>query len=604
MKRYFVATSAKTETWDLHAENIIFAEEGCAVDYKEKDLCNIKFIMPDSRWENCRNFQDETDFLNRIQADILKRLTDAYNEITQLPVTTRDIDRLLYPWLDYYIDTMYYKFFALEDIEKKYNDIYIHGLEEKAFYCPNTPMDFMIKVAKDDLLSLQLYTIVAQYKGIKIEKFLGADDVQRKEHIVPQTSINIKALLRKLYRVCSKIKKVVWCKCINFVSCWAKTVVINPTRFLMSNNELLGVVFRSKGKVGAYFTDFEKLDNFLYNKELRNQFPLDRESVLCDFEQFILNRIVYDIPVNCLEGVEKSFDDLQARRYKRVEKIVNDSGIKCDCKAVKFILSKRDKCKWYNIEIGGSADITRGRDEVDGEERISDIYYTNGWHDDQIECNYRPFYNPRFLKAAIQSDNSIERHGVLYGGTFVPKYRCIHEYTTSRNPECYIENCLELLRILSASNISLTARLYPETGWGLEKRIIDNFSNVVIDRLEEEFSKTVRKYKIYVCDVISTTWGEAYAAGIPILFVGNRMLEHYSPAGSYWINKLRSCGIYQDNAYSAGRYIVSIIDNIEEWWNDIERQNIIHQFANIYAHLPAHLEKNVWIEEIINISKE
>lgn len=88
------------------------------------------------------------------------------------------------------------------------------------------------------------------------------------------------------------------------------------------------------------------------------------------------------------------------------------------------------------------------------------------------------------------------------------------------------------------------------------------------------------------------------------MFVGNRKFEHYSSGGEYWVNKLRSCGVYQEDGESAGKYIASIIHNIEEWWNDTERQKIVQEFAAIYANIPESSEKNIWVEEIINISNE
>lgn len=605
----FVATSANMKTWDLNARNIIFAEPGCTANHEEEYNGNINYIEHEERWKDCKQFQDETDFLNTIENDILQRMTEAYSLTFGLSLTTRDIDRLLAPWLTYYIDAMYYKFFALEDIEKKYEDIYIYGLEEKDFFYADVPMDLMIRVGTDDIMNLQLFTCVAQYKGIRIEKYLNKDSIIVEENIAhDKRKINILRRPYKLFRYCIKkgirVLKNIWCKCINIMSFQSKTVIINPTNFLMTRIELMGLMLHSKAEIGAFFTKQTKNRKNVYNKQFRRGFLFNKENPICDFERFLLERIVYDIPLNCMEGLYRSFGDIYAKRYKKVEKIVSDSGAECDYDAVKFILSKRKSCRWYNIELGGSGNFVSGRNEADLEERISDIYYTNGWIDKQKVCNYRPFYNPRFLHAATLGKNNIERHGVLYVGTFCARYRCLHDNAVSRNAKSYLESCLKLLEILSQAELDVTVRLYPDEGWGLEKRIADRFPNIKFDRLYEEFPKAVRKYELYVCDLLSTTWGEAYVSGTPIIIVGNRKLEHFSLAVEEWIEKLRSCGIYQENAHSAGRYIVSIIDHIEEWWNDVERQDIIQQFTDIYAHMPPSLEKNVWVKEIENISKE
>ena len=36
MGKYFVAASAETNTWDLSAENIVFAEYGCIIEAEQQ----------------------------------------------------------------------------------------------------------------------------------------------------------------------------------------------------------------------------------------------------------------------------------------------------------------------------------------------------------------------------------------------------------------------------------------------------------------------------------------------------------------------------------------------------------------------------------------
>ena len=600
----FVVTSANIKTWDMKADHVILAEPGCLGKNTNSDTDNRSYItLENNLWDNCESFQKETDFLNNIQTDILKRLTVAYNKLLGRTLDTKDINRILYPWLDYYIDTMFYKFYTIENIQKQCSDIYVYGLEEKDFYFPSVPMDFMIRAAKDDLFNLQLYTSVAEYKGINIKCFIG--DINSKEVEKLRGQDSLKRVVQKFSRCIENRKLInIWYKYINIISRNADTVIINPTRFLVSEKELLGLFLRSKGKIGAYFTKDNKVNVYNYSKKFRDVFPFNREDPMCDFECFLLQKVIYDIPINCMEGIRDFFYDNQARKYNRIRKIVSDSSATCDSNSMRFIVSQGGNCKWYNAEIGGSGNFTRGRNEVDGEERISDVYYTNGWTDQNTECEHRPFYNPRFLKAAIAVSKSEQRHGVLYGGTFVPRYRCIHDNTVGRNVYSYLDNCLQLLEILYNSNIDVTARLYPDAGWGLEKKVVEKFPDLRIDKLNEPFVEAVKNYQLYMCDVLSTTWGEAYVAGIPIIIVGNRKLEHYSAEANKWIEKLRNCGIYQEDAYRAGRYVVSIMDNIEEWWKEPERQEVMRQFAQMYANFPSDLDTNVWITEIEKISQE
>lgn len=604
MGNYFVSTSAERKTWDLEADHIIFAESGCAIEILEKCNGDSKFIIDNNRWEDCKAVSDERVFLDKIQDDIIRRLCDGYNECFKQRLTVKDVDRLLYPWLDYYIETMYYKFMTLEDIQNKYKDIYVWGLDEKDYYYCNIPMDFMTKVATDDWYNLQLYTLVAKYKGIEIRKFIAKEDEQCNNSIKFDRIRNVFRLPIRTIHYLNGKKNRFRSQVINALSYNAETVVINPTRFLMTYRELLGLMVRSKGKIGAYYFDCVSMDFGEYDQSLRREFPLDTKDTICDFEEFLLRRLVYDIPLICMEGIRYNLNDVNSTRYTNAKRIISVSDAKCDYRAKAFILGLREKCLWYNIEIGGPGNLYCNRDETYSEERISDIYYTNGWIDAQCPCEIRPLYNPRFLISAKLNKRRKLKGDVLYGGTFIPRYQCIQGFAACRNPKAYYEHCFRIIDILVKLKINLTVRLYHNAGWDVHKCIEEDFPNVVIEGLDQPFQMMVRNYRLYICDVLSTTWGEAYAAGIPFMIVSDKAFEMFSAIGEYWMNRLRSCGIYHEDYKSAGEYIASIIDHVEEWWNDAERQNIIRQFTDLYARIPVNLKENRWSKEIVRISQE
>ena len=608
MKKYFVAASAEINMWDLSAENIVFSEYGCVREAIVNEMRNINFIMPSNRWDDCKNFKEETAFLDKIQEDVLQRVTDGYNKMLRLSLTVKEVYTLLCPWLGYYIEIMYYKFFAVEDIVAQYEDVYMWGLREEDFYYCDGPMDLMICAAKDDWMNLQLYTLIARYKGIPIAKYIKKEDIggHSKENIVVKRKSRnfFLRLVRFSKNRIGQAIRYMRCSFINFLSHGAETIVINPTRFFMSFKELIQLLLRTKCKVGAYYYDFVKIRPASYNKKIREEFVIDKENSLCDFENFLLERIVYDIPIKCMEGFDNLYHIEDITKYKRVKKIVSTSDAECNDSAKAFVMSKRKECVWYYSEIGGSGGVWSGREEAVGEEKMVDIYYTNGWTYAPSLSELRPFYNLRFIKAAANNRHDVTKKGIMYGGTFIPRYKCMHANSICRNPQSYMDNCLKLLENLAVLDVEVVARLYPDAGWEFSEIIKKRFPNIVIDDFEEQFQEAVKKYKLYIIDVISTTWGEAYAAGVPIMFVGNRQLEHYSSSGEYLVNKLRSCGVYQEDGESAGKYITSIINNIEEWWNDAERQKIVQEFVDVYANIPKNLEKNIWVEEIINISNE
>lgn len=608
MGKYFVAASAETNTWDLSTENIVFAEYGCVNESAVSEMSNTNFFMPGSRWDDCKHIKEETAFLDKIQEDVLRRLTNGYQKMRRIPLAEKEVYTLLHPWLDFYIEALYYKFFAVEDIILQYKDVYMWGLKEDDFYYCDAPMDFMIRVAKDDQMNLQLYTMVAQYKGISIEKYLRKEDIcdgSKENRVINRKSRSF--FLRLVHFAKNRIRQAIRymsCTFINFLSHGAETIVINPTRFFMSYKELVQLLWLTKCKIGAFYYDFVKIRPVLYDKKMREEFTLDRENTLCDFEDFLLERIVYDIPIKCMEGFDNLYHVKDITKYRKVKKIVSTSDAKCHDSAKAFVMSKRKECIWYYSEIGGSGGIWSGREESEGEEKISDVYYTNGWSYKPSVGELRPFYNLRFMKAAVNNGHDVAKKGIMYGGTFIARYKCMHANSICRNPQSYMDNCLKLFEKLAALDVEVVARLYPDAGWGFCENVKKRFPNIVIDDYKEEFQEAVKKYELYIVDVISTTWGEAYAAGVPIMFVGNRQFEHYSSDGEYWVNKLRSCGVYQEDGESAGKYIASIIHNIEEWWNDTERQKVVQEFATIYANIPDSLEKNIWVEEIINISNE
>lgn len=603
----FLATSADLKTWDSTTDMIVLAESGCAVNVQgmeEKEIYD-----PNSCWNNSNNIEKEVAFLNTIQDDIMKRLVKAYCVFCGQELREIDVDRLLYPWLDYYIEALYYKFLSVEIIQNQYHNMTYCKLLEKDFYCCNVPMDFMAKVAIDDYYNMQLYTYVGEHKGLLASKEVQKENVSYTGGAERTTeNLNreiLKVFLRKCKNYLQKVRKRMWGKVINYISHNAETVIINPTRFLMTKFELFCLILQSRGKIGAYYFDIEEEKEYLYDVQSRERFEISKENSLCEFETFLLERLVYDLPMNCIEGVYDSLNDKNSLKYKNVKKVVSVSDAKCESRAKAFIISQREKCTWYQIEIGGGGDIWYGRTEVEGEKRLSDVYYTNGWGESENRKILRPYYNPRFLKAFQETSNSSEkRRGILYVGTFLPKYRCAWEVTVCWDTRRYVDNCVRFLETMYNKKMNISVRLNHDCGWNIENKIREKCPSLAIESLDIPFQKSVRTYELYVCDWLSTTWGEAYATGTPIIIIGNKNLENYSKIGKEWIERLRKSGIYQENYQKAAKYIEGIYDNIETWWYDSERQLIMKEFAKVYASLPVSKNKNMWVREIRKIANE
>ena len=108
--------------------------------------------------------------------------------------------------------------------------------------------------------------------------------------------------------------------------------------------------------------------------------------------------------------------------------------------------------------------------------------------------------------------------------------------------------------------------------------------------------------KLFVCDHLSTVHAEALSLNIPtILFWDPESYIHRAEARRY-LENLHAVGILHYSPESAASKVNEVYDNVDDWWNDHERQLARLDFCDNYAkYSPKAIDE--WINELKKISR-
>jgi len=130
----------------------------------------------------------------------------------------------------------------------------------------------------------------------------------------------------------------------------------------------------------------------------------------------------------------------------------------------------------------------------------------------------------------------------------------------------------------------LIVKPYPvETGWNINKRIIDQFDNLNIAQGHEKLYNLVRKSKIVIATYNSTTFLETLSQNIPTVIFWDPKYWELREDSLYYFERLKEIGVFHENEFSAASHINKVWNDVDSWWLSSKTQQIVNEFVSIYA---------------------
>lgn len=507
-------------------------------------------------------FIKEQNYLDELYEKVLDILTDQLNTFHEVKFEKKGWRNLIGWWLLNYIPALYYKYKSISEISQL-NKVYTYGLLKDQYYHVIDTKDYLDKIMRSDLYNLQQYTKVCESLNIEIHHLNGLDKIP-----IEKNKVDCRYRLTKN----NIIKKI-----LDFLAYRSKVYIYNvPFRY----DESLRLSVKTLGKIGFSFSQPKYCVNETFDETFRKR--LDFTSYATNnFEKFLFFNIPMDMPIIYMEG----FNSLKALALKRFgehhKHVLSCSGWYDDDLFKMYIAMNRKEIILRGIQHGGMGDIWKHN--VSYDVRNLDIYYTWGWKRNMIGCKTIPMPSLKLL-SEVKKKNFSKR--ILFVTTAEPRffYRC--DLPERTNMWRYFCSHVDFFKELNKEIYDdLVVRTYKEDyGWEITN-IYKKFGfKPTLDKTGISFVDSVSDCCLYISDMISTTWAEAYHIGVPIIMFSLPEFEAYSLEANVFIRELREVGIYQASPQAAAELINQIYPDFELWWSDPKRKAAMDKFAKEYAY--------------------
>lgn len=562
----FLATTALEEFWDVNVPIVILGP-WCLLYQRRHywSALNIRLLRSFGNGSGSVAY----DYINRIYERLLPLLGECLNSIHGKKYSDRYWRILIGPWLQMYLFTVHDRFNLVKDALSQYPNCTTLGLSEESFFVPRDTLDYACAL-QEDIYNLQLYT--------KILSFLGKD-FRRKEFNAPE---NI--LYAKLHNRSWKQKSIEMTAKLYSGVCsrFQDSVLLHGTHF--SFLTLLKLTVNNFGKILPSFSQMVPMEAFEINNKLRTEL---RSITVAegDFGRCLSSMIADDIPQCFIEGYHAVEVGARAGFPKQTKAIFSANGWYYDECFKHWAATCAEKgTRLLGTQHGGNYGIEEIVCSENHETAILEFYYSWGWGRAGCASRVIPMPASKLLgRKKLGADNT--KDGILWVATSQPRYADAFQ---SFSPIAFLEYLNWQARFAKAISLDLVGKVrfrphYVNHGWAVPERIGECIQDLVVERWDVPFQKSLENCRLYVCDHLSTTFAEALAANKPVVLFWNPEFIRVRPEAKPYFDLLKEVGILFETPEAAALEVRSVYGDVEGWWNDPRRQQAVREFCDNYA---------------------
>lgn len=194
---------------------------------------------------------------------------------------------------------------------------------------------------------------------------------------------------------------------------------------------------------------------------------------------------------------------------------------------------------------------------------------------------------------------------IIYANYAYPQHRgrlSMFEWNWNK----YLKGELEFFKRLDQDVISeLKIRMHPfhETQWQNKEKLMRCVPKAEFDE-EPGFFQSICHAKLVISEVMGAAAFEAIAIGKPTVIL-------YNPIGGYVelndnykdVEDLIRVGIIAETPEKLAELVNRIHNDVENWWNEPERQQVVRRIRDKYAYFPENA-KEIWTSRIMSYINE
>ena len=569
-----LVTTAIEETWPEKG-SILFLGEWCR-RYNRKEIWESldSTVMP-YHWDDRKKLFVDYQYLQDLYEVILAELTDKLNQIHSVNHSPRYWRILIGPWLGFFIQIIFDRWFMLKQAIEKGETIECCIIDRDPISVVPNDMTHFSKMSIDDDWNEAIYgqlLLLCWGERVNIER------------VQPQTvdssfdsaiSFGVKTAFKR------RVESLIY----HFNKLFSK----DEDYFFISSYLPLKIDFKLQMRLGQFPKLWRSRPAPITKPDILNrQWRLSHnESKNGSFEYVVRQMISQHIPAAYLEGYGQMVIAADLMAWPKKPKIIFTSNLYESDDLFKSWMAKKSESGTRIVigQHGGHFGMNPFSFHEEHQIIIADNWLSWGWFDQT-----RPQITPiGMLKGFGKTVSYDPQGGALMVELGIPRYsHHLSALPVSRQWLDYLEHQKIFLKTLPCKlRKQVLLKLDPHNyGWDQKDRWRDEMPELHIVHGHKNICKLINKSRICISTYNATTYLESLTWNVPtIVFWHPNHWELKEKAKPYF-ELLRSVGILHETPKGAAKQMIKVWHDVSSWWESDEVQNAREQFCDQFALMP------------------
>tara|TARA_B100001057_G_scaffold147670_1_gene147565 strand:- start:4737 stop:6494 length:1758 start_codon:yes stop_codon:yes gene_type:complete len=527
-------------------------------------------------WSNLRKFENDSILILKYYEYFIKKITPILNSVNRENNDHKYWQRIVGPWLLYFISVVFERLENLKSLENKSNiKTYLPKYDFKE-WIPLDFVDFEDMILRDEW-NLYIYSEIVKISNIVNFKILD------------NNIVNKNIYKRKKDATLKKISKKFIYYFIKLLPEKLRNICLIETKLNLSDIFWINLRLR-KFPFQYYIRENTKIKNININLRnectTKNKLQIDND----EFCQLFASLIFNNIPIAYLESFNSNRKRAM-RIYPKNPKFIFTSSAYFSNEMFKIWTAEKSKeNKKIFVQVHGGHHATASFNHP-GQftEKIADKFFTWGWGTNILS-------SPKLsrLKVKINKYKSYRKKLKICLVIFsANKYS--NSITSSPTSSNFLKSLKDyeklFLNIKKTILKNLTIRIRKSSnGWDIEKYFrslgVTNFSylNKINYNFIDNFKKLVSKHSLFICTYDSTMFYELLTLNVPTLIYLDEKFWKLNKNSKKDFDKLSNVNIYFNSIEKLSNYLNKINqDEINKWWFSDDTQKIKDNFLQNYG---------------------
>lgn len=571
MQRHLI-TTALEDTWPSRNTPVLFLGEWCKLHHRKDVWSKYDSVTVPYHWDDRKKLIDDYSYLQQVNERLLSKLAGKLNELHQVRYSERHWRILVGPWLGYFIQILYDRWFMLKFAIETYEvaDTYV----KPSLMSSSIPADMVHFI---DLFPSDKYNEIIY--GVLLKKFwsksINIVDLESEE-TKPQPGVENKIKRRPLKGI---VKFAL--NAINKAS--SKT----DKYFFLETYLQHRTLVKLQTRLGQVPKLWLMPESKCYKNSNINKRRLRLTGTGPTVDNFysILETLLPDfIPSIYIENYKLLIESVDKLGWPASPNVIFTSNAYIENELFKsYCAQKVEKGSKLIIgQHGGHFGTSPFSFTEDHQLAIADQWLSWGWSD-KNDTKIRPI---GFLKAT-QRELKYDRngYGLLVLNSF-PRYS-YHLYAAPVSSQwlSYFADQKEFISALpdhikKMIKFRLNSSDY---GWDQLSRWREVYPDCNYDEGDSSLELLVKKSRLYISTCNTTTFLESMYYNVPSLIFWNPEHWELNETSEPHYKALRKANILHYSSESAAKHMADIWEEVDSWWFSENVQTVRSAFCESYA---------------------